>query len=176
MHFLNHPTAPIQSTNTASRQDLINLKFRAIQDYKLYSRDLFRKPYKSHAARYAPRLTEIFIIMANTLSQPFHTGAHRTWETVTKHYYGITEEHCTWMVKHCWTCQSDKGITTKPIIMPILSSGCSERLQINLMDFTTTAGYGHKWVLRMKDHFSCCICSIEDLYQCIGRLGETSEV
>lgn len=56
---------------TARAEDLIlfiNLKFRAIQNYELYGSNLFRKPYKTHAARYIPRLTKIFTIVANTHS------------------------------------------------------------------------------------------------------------
>ena len=113
-------------------------------DYELKGKYIFCKPVGAKPARYLPRLKEGFRVMANVHAQLLHCGARKTWEKVAEFYWGITEEHVTWMIDHCWTCQLDKGNTTKLVITPIPSSKCNERLQISLMDFSTYEDDGYK--------------------------------
>lgn len=85
------------------------------------------------------------------ISEPC-VGSHL--EEVIEFCWDITEEHVALMINNSWTCQLDKFTATKPIITPIPSSKCNERLQIDLMVLSTSPDDGYKWVLHMKDRFS----------------------
>jgi hypothetical protein len=64
-----------------------------------------------------------------------HVAARRTYNEISNAYYGITEADCKWIIKHCQFCILRAPTTTKPVITPIVSSKCIERIQIDLMDF-----------------------------------------
>lgn len=42
----------------------------------------------------------------------------------------------------------------KPVIKPIKSNHCLDRLTIDLMDFRGNSDGEYKWILQMKDNFS----------------------
>ena len=43
---------------------------------------------------------------------------------------------------------------TKPVITPIRTARCMDRVQIDLMNFKAKMDGGFKYIIQIKDHFS----------------------
>ena len=57
-------------------------------------------------------------------------------------------------MNRCTICNL-KGAAKHPAtVTPIVSSRCLNRVQIDLMDFSTTPDGDYQWVCQMKDQFS----------------------
>jgi hypothetical protein len=65
-------------------------------------------------------------------------------------------------VNRCTICNL-KGATKYPAaVTPIVASRCLNRVQIDLMDFSTTPDGDYNWVCQLKDQFSRYV-SVDEL-------------
>jgi putative transposase len=81
-------------------------------------------------------------------------GIHKTHEYLFSRYSGIRQADVREIISRCVICALNKANETAPIIKPITSNCCMQRVQIDLMDFRTDADGEFEWVMQMKDHFS----------------------
>lgn len=163
LHFLQDNSASSVEGNGYSRNQRKSNKHIAIRDFELgegtphiYRKKMTKKG-KEIPPRYAACEDDAFRIIANLHSQHGHSGIIKTRTEINKKYYGITERNIKWVLNACVVCALDRRNKTKPIITPIISEGCLDRVQIDLMDFRAKADGEAKWILQVKDHFSCFV-------------------
>lgn len=112
---------------------------------------------KTIPSRYAACENDAFRIIANVHSQLHHQGITKTMAAVKKGWYGITERNIKWVIDACVVCALSRRNKTKPIIRPIVSEGCMDRVQIDLMDMRRYIDGESRYILQVKDHFSCFV-------------------
>lgn len=170
LNFLSAPSFLATPTNNIkhSKNQLMGIKYRATTQFELQNGcHIYRKAEKKgirtpggavgdreYRIRYAARTCDAFRIIANTHSMYEHPGIRKTHEIVSENYYGITEANVKWVLEQCGICALNAKNKTKAIITPIASSGCLDRIQIDLMDFRAKADGDYKWIIQIKDHFS----------------------
>jgi len=80
-------------------------------------------------------------------------GVDKTYERLTENYYGITRSNVAWVVARCNICTTTAAAKTKVLVRPILSGRCLDRVQFDLMDFTSIPDHEYNWILQIKDTF-----------------------
>lgn len=163
LHFLQNPKVPPVAANGYRKSQRKSFKHVALRDFELgdglphlYHKSVVKKG-KTLPPKYAACENDAFRIIANVHSQFHHHGIKKTMTEVGRHYHGITERNVKWVIDQCVVCTLNKGNKTKPIIRPIVSEGCLDRVQIDLMDFHAKADGDAMWILQVKDHFSCFV-------------------
>ena len=81
-------------------------------------------------------------------------GVDKTYERLTENYYGITQSNVAWVIARCNICATTAAAKSKALVRPILSGQCLDRVQFDLMDFTSILDQEYNWILQIKDTFS----------------------
>jgi len=152
--YLKNPLAPPVPPTPEQRKYFVSLKRFALETFELQSGHLYRKATTKREPLYAPTMAEAFWIAANVHSLMQHAGPRKIYGMIKELYYGITEDHVTWVGEHCSVCTMKAPNKTKPIIRPISSGYNLERVQIDLVDFRSQADGEFKWLIQIKCHFS----------------------
>jgi hypothetical protein len=80
---------------------------------------------------------------------------HRSPMQIDKEYNGIPCEVVNEVIKYCVVCaQKDARVPRAPVVQPIISNRCMERLQVDLIDMTHQADGQYRFIMHAKDHFS----------------------
>ena len=163
VYFLQNPKAPPIAANGYTANQRKALKYIALKEYELGegTTHVYRKEEvkggKTSPPKYAACENDAFRIIANVHSQLHHQGIIKTRAEVTKGWHGITEKNIKWVVDACVVCALSRRNKTKPIIKPIVSEGCLDRVQIDLMDMRAHMDNESRYILQVKDHFSCFV-------------------
>ena len=83
-----------------------------------------------------------------------HAGVHKTQAEIDKNVYGISREATATLLKQCITCQLNARNRTRAPLEPIYVERVLERLQIDMIDMSSTPAKHFKWILHIKDHWS----------------------
>jgi hypothetical protein len=127
--FIDNPTIKLQN------QAESNLRHRALTEFELINRRLYRMPDKSHPeSRYAVPESEAFNVITNEHLQLLHAGRDKVWATIQQKYYGINRNEVLFILKLCTNCALNRPAATKALLEPIVSSRAWERVQINLIN------------------------------------------
>ena len=59
-----------------------------------------------------------------------------------------------WVIARCNICGTTAAAKGKVLVKPILSGWCLDRVQFDLMDFTSIPDQEYNWILQIKDTFS----------------------
>lgn len=83
-----------------------------------------------------------------------HSGQHATATKVNKKYYEISSQEVYFLVKLCEICHRKTHSKSKDPLKSIVTTRLFERVQINLIDMTSTPNDKYVWICHMKDYFS----------------------
>lgn len=83
-----------------------------------------------------------------------HAGRTKTYHELCERVYGITRDEVEFVLKHCKTCVQNKATTTRAPLKPITCNGLFERVQIDLIDYSSQPCGEYRYVLHIVDHFS----------------------
>lgn len=83
-----------------------------------------------------------------------HSGQHATATKVNKEYYGISSQEVYFLVKLCEICHRKAHSKSKGPLKSIVTTRLFERVQIDLIDMTSTPDGEYVWICHMEDHFS----------------------
>ena len=83
-----------------------------------------------------------------------HAGKNKTFAALNQRFFGIKRHEVEFVLKHCRTCAQKKPQTrtTRALLKPIKVHSIFERIQIDLIDMSTTPDGEYKWILHI-DHF-----------------------
>ena len=102
---------------------------------------------------------EVFGLMVQG-HQPnsIHSGKNKTFTASNQQLFSIKRQEVTFLlpVKHCKTCAQTKPQTrtAQVPLKPIKARSVFERIQINLIDISTTPDGEYKRIMHIVDHFS----------------------
>jgi hypothetical protein len=82
-------------------------------------------------------------------------GIAKTYERIHELYYRISQEDVIWVLSRCAICAQTAANNNPPTVTPIVSHCSLDRVQIDLMDMCATADSKYKWILQIKNQFSC---------------------
>ena len=83
-----------------------------------------------------------------------HAGQNATATKVNNEYYGISTQEVYFLIKLCEICHRKAYSKSKGPLKSIIVSRLFERVQIDLIDMSSTPDGEYKWVCHMEDHFS----------------------
>ena len=86
--------------------------------------------------------------------QVAHAGRDKTWARVKESYSRVPYILVQCYLKTCVTCAGREKAKKAPCGKPIISSRYLQRLQMDLIDFTSIPDGPMKWILHMRDHFT----------------------
>ena len=86
-----------------------------------------------------------------------YIGVYKTYNHLHENYYGITEAQVKWVLVKCAICILQAANKGKPPIKPIKVLCYLHHLIVDLIDFLSMANSNFKWILQVKDLFSCYI-------------------
>ena len=78
----------------------------------------------------------------------------KTYKRICQNYYSITRSNVAQVIACCNICSIAAIAKTKALVLLILSSQCLDRVQFDLMDFTSIPDYDYYQILQIKDTFS----------------------
>ena len=83
-----------------------------------------------------------------------HSGRDKTWAKVKDNYSRVPHGLIKTFLKTCVTCVPRAKVKKAPCGRPIISSRFLQRLQMDLIDFTSQPDGDMKWILHLRDHFT----------------------
>lgn len=83
-----------------------------------------------------------------------HVGQHATATHVNREFYGIASQEVYFLVKLCEICHRKAHSKSKGPLKSIVTTRLFERVQIDLIDMTSTPDGAYVWICHMEDHFS----------------------
>ena len=83
-----------------------------------------------------------------------HAGQQATANKVNKEFYGIATSEVNFLIKLCEICHRKAYSKSKGPLKSIITTRLFERVQINLIDMTSTPDGEYVWICHMEDHFS----------------------
>ena len=83
-----------------------------------------------------------------------HTGQEATAKTVLLKYYNISRAEVLFLIKLYEICHRKAASKSKGPLKPIISIKLFERVQVNLIDITSTPDGSYIWICHIEDHFS----------------------
>lgn len=83
-----------------------------------------------------------------------HVGQHATGTHVNREFYGIASQEVYFLVKLCEICHRKAHSKSKGPLKSIVTTRLFERVQIDLIDMTSTPDGLYVWICHMEDHFS----------------------
>ena len=86
--------------------------------------------------------------------QVSHSGRDKTWAKVKQNYCRIPFDLVQLFLSTCATCMQRGKAKKAPCGRPIISRRFLQRLQMDLIDFTSIPDGNSKWILHMRDHFT----------------------
>ena len=117
----------------------------------------WRFPLQLGVALVLPKFTYypfVFYVSHRSHSQVGHSGRDKTWAKVKDTYSRIPHGLVQIFLKTCLTCVPRAKVKKAPCGKPIISCRFLQRLQMDLIDFTSHPDGDMKWILHMRDHFS----------------------
>jgi hypothetical protein len=131
------------------------LKHRALADFELLDRKLYRRPTTGFPEpRYVVPESEAFDVIANEHLQLLHAGRDKVWSSLQQKYYGLKRGEAAFIIKRCKNCALNRPAATKAPLQPIVTERAWERVQCDLIDMRHEPSGQFKWILHIKDHFS----------------------
>lgn len=97
---------------------------------------------------------EVFHKIASTHNYLHHPGYKITFASVKEQFYGISRDECEYLIGLCTLCAINAANKTKAPLKPIKSICTMERVQVDLVDMSSSPDGNFKWILHLKDHFS----------------------
>lgn len=126
-----------------------------IKDQFEYSEGkLWRRPGKVKPRREViteDRLWDIIITVHDSLG---HAGQQATAKKCGHDYYGMADVEVEFLVKLCEICHRKAHSKSKGPLKSIVTTRLFERVQIDLIDMTSTPDGNYVWICHMEDHFS----------------------
>ncbi|RFU36327.1 hypothetical protein B7463_g118, partial [Scytalidium lignicola] len=149
MHvFLDNPK--LKPENQADS----NLKHRAITQFELENKKLYRLPdVLNPVRRYAVQDNEVFDIIAQEHIKLLHAGQTKVWSEIKRKYYGIKRYDIEFIIRRCKNCGLNRLASTKAPLEPIVTERAWEHVQVDLIDMRHEPSGKYKWILHIKDHF-----------------------
>ena len=97
-------------------------------------------------------LVSLFRSTRQTQSMPAKT----TFSALNQQFFSIERQEVVFLLKYCKTCARTKPQTrtTRAPLKPIEPHRMFERIQIDLIDISTTPDGEYIWILHIVDHFS----------------------
>ncbi len=83
-----------------------------------------------------------------------HSGRDKTWAKVKEGYSRIPYSLIKRCIQTCLTCAPRAKVKKAPCGKPIISSRYLQRLQMDLIDFSSNPDGDMNWILHLRDHFS----------------------
>ena len=83
-----------------------------------------------------------------------HAGQQATTNKINKEFYGIATSEVNFLIKLCEICHRKAYSKSKGPLKPIITTRLFERVQIDLIDMTSTPDGEYVWICHMEDHFS----------------------
>ncbi len=83
-----------------------------------------------------------------------HAGQNATAIKVNHEYYGIARHKVLFLIKLCEICHRKAHSKSKGPLKSIVTTRLFERVQIDLIDMTSTPDGEYVWICHMEDHFS----------------------
>jgi hypothetical protein len=161
--WLENPGGPVEGNNPDELNKDRNNRQSALANFQLDQGCIYRKAEQHGNTLFRPRYVALdsnaFEIITKEHRGIQHYAVDKTFELIIQNYYGITKAHVKWVIKRCNHCSMNAAANTKAPVIPILSSWCLDRVQFDLMDFTTVPdlsydGIKYSWILQIKDVFS----------------------
>ena len=117
---------------------------------------LYRQPDKFYPTRRRAVYThEVFdLIVQEHQTNSTHSGKNKTYTALNQQFFGIKRQEVVFLLKHCKTCAQTKPKTARVPLHPIKTHSLFERIQIDLIDMSTTPDGEYKWILHIVNHFS----------------------
>lgn len=94
---------------------------------------------------------DTIIMVHNSLG---HAGQNATANKVSNEYYGISNLEVFFLVKLCEICHRKAHSKCKGPLKSIETQRLFERVQVDLIDMTSTPDGLYVWICHMEDHFS----------------------
>ena len=124
-------------------------------DFEYQHGKLWRQPgrvYKERREVISKDLIwDTIIAVHNSLG---HAGQNATATKVNNEYYGITTLEVYFLTKLCEICYRKALSKSKGPLKSIVVVRLFERVQIDLIDISSTPDGEYKWVCHIEDHFS----------------------
>jgi hypothetical protein len=137
------------------------IKSEQLREYSLQGGQLFRNYSDEEGVRLKRKVVtidEVFdVIVKEHAVNSNHSGRDKTFYQINRQYHGIKREEVMYLLKQCRTCNVEKPKTDRVVPLPLnptTSKSLFERVQIDLMDLTTTPDGEWKWILHIVDHWS----------------------
>ena len=83
-----------------------------------------------------------------------HAGQEATANKVNKEFYEIATSEVNFLIKLCEICHRKAYSKSKGPLKSIITTRLFERVQIDLIDMTSTPDGKYVWICHMEDHFS----------------------
>jgi hypothetical protein len=142
------------------------IKSEQLREYSLQDGQLFRYYSDDDGTvlkRKVVTIDEVFdVIVKEHAVNSNHSGRDKTFYQINRQYHGIKREEVMYLLKQCKTCNVEKPKTDRVVPLPLnptTSKSLFERVQIDLMDLTTTPDGEWKWILHIVDHWSKFSCA-----------------
>ena len=97
---------------------------------------------------------QIFDTIVTVHNSLGHAGQNATCNKVGYEYYGIAHAETQYLIKLCEICHRKAQSKSKGPLKSIETSRLFERVQIDLIDMTSTPDGEYVWICHMEDHFS----------------------
>ena len=96
------------------------------------------------------------LIVQEHQTKSTHSSKNKTFAALNQRFFGIKRQEVEFLLKHCRTCTQTKSQprTARAPLKPIKAHNVFERIQIDLIDMSTTPDGVYKWILHIVDHFS----------------------
>ena len=145
-------------SDTKTRARLAKLRNHANNNYLVIDHQLYRR-IASKREGDDLLLRQVFVYDAGDIivarhKSLGHIGEDKTWQDISRKYYGISQMQVKMILKQCTTCMKQAPNRTRAPLQPILVERTLERLQIDMMDIGSIPAGPYKWILHIKDHFS----------------------
>ena len=152
--FLKHGTYPSNVT-TKSRWSFE----RKMSQWELINGELHLRPTKDKPARrFVPTWDTEFRaqLFRQFHDEDRHIHYKASFDKISAFHVGVTKEQVRAYVQECNACQRTSSIKERDDIVPVVSSGPMEHLQMDLVDFTQykDSNNGFAWLLTIMCIFS----------------------
>ena len=156
IQFIKHPNQTLSPKHANNRA--FALRAFEVDDGCLYRREEHKPDGNGGVLtipqRYVALKRNAFRFISDIHQLLQHFGIQKTFERVSKRYYGITQADVSWVVNRCTICNLKAAAQGPPAITPIVANRCLHHFQIDLMDFSTTPDGNYNWVIQGKDPFN----------------------
>ena len=136
----------------------IKLKSNAKTKFLVDGGILYRLADKSHPLRRRAIDSDMVfdLIVQEHQTNSIHSGINKTFAALNQQFFAIKRQEIAFLLKHCKTCAQTKSQarTARAPLRPIKVHSVFERIQIDLVDMSTTPDGEYKWILHIVDHFS----------------------